>query len=293
MASDNSSDQGGQPRIGRRVDNVIYANFGGTSQPPAPVAQSRPVTSQRWQQAVGRLERPADVDFHSEPAALLWLAAAAQADEGRIKRGLDYAHKGHVVDWRVGNGTVRASVSGSQPEPFDVRIVLPYRSKDVTHEVARLIGATPAALMTGAVSGEVLDILLSDHPDDIRFSCSCPDPVAVCKHSVAVAYTVAEAVEAQPRRIFDFRSISVDALSQDLSESGKAESYSRAHSSAQSFWDGSGLPDIPQVELSHAIDDGDERLLQVALKNMSFSVHDSIAGFAQLRRLYTVLTDRE
>ncbi|MDY6050644.1 MAG: hypothetical protein SPI77_08900 [Corynebacterium sp.] len=261
------SSKGRNKHLINRVDNVIYANFG---QPQATAA--------------GR-----GIEFHSGAANLLWCAAAGATDDGRVKRGLDYARKGHVMQWRAGNGLIVALVSGSQPEPFELRILLPYRSSDVTGQLSARIVASPQL----AETGELLSVVVADSPEEIHFSCSCPDPVGVCKHAVAVAFTVAEALEAQPRRVFELRSINADELARDVQERAAEDSDRQARTRGPRFWEGTPTPPVPDLPVAPAIVEGDEVLLETALRHMSFTAHDGLAGFAQLRKLYTVLTQED
>ena len=180
-------------------DNVIYANFGAKTRVEKPTQSLPP-------------RRRASL---SPAAQLLLDAVLSRADAGRVTRGQQYAAAGHVVSLEVLSGRVHAQVAGSQNEPFQVTIQLPYRSPDaiagVSAELARTANGLRLARQ-GEVSESLLHVLLADDPGDIRLLCDCPDPSPVCKHEVAVAEKLAARMDADPLLLFELRGMNLASL---------------------------------------------------------------------------------
>jgi hypothetical protein len=92
---------------------------------------------------------------------------AERVDHGRFVRGRELLEDGRVVGVELQRGKATASIIGSRLSPYDVQVLFP-------------------------VDGRPTD------PDDLRFSCSCPDWGDPCKHGVAVAFAVAEMLDDEP-----------------------------------------------------------------------------------------------
>jgi hypothetical protein len=113
---------------------------------------------------------------------MLEVLAAGSADSARFQRGRAYARDGAVVVLHVSTGRVEAEVAGSRSHGYEVTIdtVL---ARGAHHEAAN----TPAALMP-----------LVPEADDLRYSCTCPDWEAPCKHAIATLLAFAAEVGDRP-----------------------------------------------------------------------------------------------
>jgi uncharacterized Zn finger protein len=77
-------------------------------------------------------------------------------------------------------------------------------------------------LLQGRLSKGVMERIcrqgtgLFPKPSDIRFSCSCPDSAAMCKHVAAVLYGVGARLDRSPELLFRMRAVDENDLLTDL-----------------------------------------------------------------------------
>jgi len=137
----------------------------------------------------------------------------------RIPRGRTYVRNGSVIDLQIGNGQVEALVSGSSI--YTVRIsVTPMpapRWKTICGQCAGGIDSL-VELLQGRFSTAVMAHLcqqgsgLFPTPDEITFSCSCPDWASMCKHVAATLYGVGARLDHQPELLFRLRQVNEQEL---------------------------------------------------------------------------------
>ncbi|ADK28612.1 hypothetical protein [Corynebacterium pseudotuberculosis] len=252
-------------------DNVIYANFGAKKRVSSP--EELPASRETIQfNAVARKMRDLVHQY---------------ADQGRLKRGRDYARNSNVLNVKLDKSTVSADVAGSQNEPFHVTISLPYRDTDdlaaVTAELAELPNGIKRA-KEGKLSEDISEILIGS---SAQFWCDCPDHVVCCKHAVAVAYVVADRLEAEPLLAFELRGLDLLKLEQSLTMQARSisERDVKTH-----FWDGKALPDLPSPKKAPALEDSDESLLRKAMRLVSLTSIDELKAVADIEDLYYYLT---
>jgi uncharacterized Zn finger protein len=133
----------------------------------------------------------------------------------RLTRGRNYARKGQVLSLDVEPGAVIASVQGSRPQPYRVRIGLTAFDDKTWRQVeAALAGQAifSARLLAGEMPAEIEDAFAAaGHPlfptsiAQLAMRCSCPDPAVPCKHIAATFYLLAEAFDDDPFRILHWR----------------------------------------------------------------------------------------
>jgi hypothetical protein len=138
----------------------------------------------------------------------------AQLDRNRLPRGRTYARSGAVGTLEIGPGEVTADVQGSRATPYAVRVrVRTFAPKEwdrVLDALSNEIGHT-AALLDGELPPEVADdaraigLDLLPGPGELQPRCSCPDWADPCKHSAAVCYLVADALDDDPFAVFLLR----------------------------------------------------------------------------------------
>lgn len=160
-----------------------------------------------------------------------WIGALEAMRLGaRLGRGRQYAVSGQVTDLVLDGPHVEASVTGSRPEPYRVRLDFTSVRDD---SVAKRLGTEPmllARLLTDDLPTEVEELLregdvplfprsepLGKTPEgkpvyDVRMSCSCPDWARPCKHVVAVLLLLGEEVARRPSSLLALRGVDIDDL---------------------------------------------------------------------------------
>jgi hypothetical protein len=122
-------------------------------------------------------------------------------------------------------GEVTAFVEGSRSVPYRVRLGVRRFTDDEWDGVVAAIAARAghaAALLDGeldpAVAADVrgTGVDLLPGPGDLDPRCSCPDDADPCKHAAAVAYLVADALDADPFALFALRGRARDRLVADV-----------------------------------------------------------------------------
>jgi uncharacterized Zn finger protein len=134
--------------------------------------------------------------------------------ENRLPRGRSYVKHGAVIDLKVGKGSIKALVSGSELYTVNIHIepLKPERWKELKQEcsgqitslIGLLQGKLPAPVMAAVTHH---DTGLFPEPKDIRFDCSCPDYADLCKHSAAAAYGVGARLDECPELLFLLRGV--------------------------------------------------------------------------------------
>lgn len=153
-----------------------------------------------------------------------WLEALehrARLDPNRLGRGRSYARRGSVLQLDVDPGVVRASVQGSRVTPYEVTVKI--RAFDdaewdaVLDVVSAQIGRV-AALLDGELPPELVDdahaagLELLPDAGEVRTDCTCPDFAVPCKHSAAVCYLIADALDEDPFELLLLRGRQKDEL---------------------------------------------------------------------------------
>lgn len=135
------------------------------------------------------------------------LEQRARLDPNRLPRGREYARSGSVGELALAPGEVRAQVQGRKAAPYEVRIRVRRFADDEWDQVLGAISAQlghAAAMLDGDLPPEVaadvaavgLDLLPA--AGEVGPRCTCPDDADPCKHSAAVCYLVAGALDADP-----------------------------------------------------------------------------------------------
>ncbi len=132
----------------------------------------------------------------------------------RLPRGRNYVRNGSVVDLQIAPGEVSARVSGSDLYKVKVDIVpVPKaRWKSMCKDCAGGIDSL-VELLQGRFSKGVMERIcrqrsgLFPAPEEIRFSCSCPDWASMCKHVAAVLYGVGSRLDDKPELLFRLRKV--------------------------------------------------------------------------------------
>ncbi|MET7969144.1 SWIM zinc finger family protein [Micromonospora sp. NPDC005305] len=133
----------------------------------------------------------------------------------RLTRGRAYARRGQVLRLDVAPGLVTASVQGSRPDPYPVRIGLAAYPDGVWERVeAELAGQAffSARLLAGDLPSELEELfaaagapLFPAAVGELDQRCGCPDFAVPCKHLAATFYLLAEAFDADPFQLLHWR----------------------------------------------------------------------------------------
>ncbi|MBF6990847.1 hypothetical protein [Cupriavidus sp. IK-TO18] len=137
----------------------------------------------------------------------------------RLPRGRTYVRNGSVIDLQITAGEVRAQVMGSSLYTVAVSVTA------CPAKQWRAIGADCAGsidsiveLLQGKLSSAVMERICKPRsglfpvPEEIRFSCSCPDWASMCKHISAVLYGIGARLDQQPELLFALRRVDANDL---------------------------------------------------------------------------------
>lgn len=139
----------------------------------------------------------------------------------RLQQGREYLQRGHVLSMVVGDGWVESRVLGAQEYICRIEFApLTDLEWEESYERLAFSDLSAAALLTtGRLPPQIEDFfapsgrrLLPQHAEDLEFSCSCPDRVALCQHLAATAYLFAERLDRDPWLLFMVRGRSSDEV---------------------------------------------------------------------------------
>lgn len=127
--------------------------------------------------------------------------------------GRTFLRNGAVIDLCVEKGTIRALVAAQSLCEVSVKAG-PVDTARWARLVERCSGSIKSLpdLMSGKLPDETLAAITDDQsglfpePDEITFSCSCPDWTDVCAHVAAVLYGFSLRLDEQPALFFTLRS---------------------------------------------------------------------------------------
>jgi uncharacterized Zn finger protein len=180
----------------------------------------------------------------------------------RLPRGRTYVRNGSVVDLQIAPGHVTALVSGSTIYEVKVTVgsVPLARWKAICKDCAGAIDSL-IELLQGRFSTGVMTRLchektgLFPSPNDILFTCSCPDWASMCKHVAAVLYGIGARLDHQPELLFTLREVDQQDLianaGSDLSKAGERPAGARMLASddlSEMF----GIEVAPATQPTHA-----------------------------------------
>jgi uncharacterized Zn finger protein len=133
----------------------------------------------------------------------------------RLTRGRNYARAGQVLSLTVAPGVVSATVQGSRPTPYDVRVRLTALTAPIWRQVEQALAGQAiysARLLAGQMPEEIEEVfaaagapLFPTRVGQLDMTCTCPDYSVPCKHIAAVFYLLAESFDADPFEILHWR----------------------------------------------------------------------------------------
>ncbi len=108
-----------------------------------------------------------------------------------------------------------ASVQGSRPQPYRVRVGLAAFDDETWRQVETALAGQAifsARLLAGEMPAEIEEVfaaagqpLFPTSVAELAMRCSCPDPAVPCKHIAATFYLLAEAFDDDPFQILHWR----------------------------------------------------------------------------------------
>src|SRR5260370_32805216 len=149
----------------------------------------------------------------------------------RLPRGRTYVRNGSVIDLQIAFGEVKALVSGSSIYKVAVKItpVSKARWKSICKDCAGAIDSL-VELLQGRFSKGVMESICQEKtglfpsPNEITFTCSCPDWASMCKHVAAVLYGIGTRLDEKPDMLFALRNVNHQDL---IARAGKGMSGAR------------------------------------------------------------------
>ncbi|MFH0730850.1 MAG: hypothetical protein V2B19_31475 [Pseudomonadota bacterium] len=151
--------------------------------------------------------------------------------ENRIGRGRSYVRHGAVLDLQIAPGEVTALVQGSRSAPYEITVKIKTISAENWRQIKKACEGkfdSLKTLLTGKFPKD-LEMLFTEKgkglfptPDEIKFSCSCPDWASMCKHVAATLYGIGARLDEDPLLFFKLRNVAVeDLVSQAVTESSR------------------------------------------------------------------------
>jgi uncharacterized Zn finger protein len=171
----------------------------------------------------------------------------------RLPRGRTYVRNGSVLDLQMAAGEIKARVSGSHIYSVVVKVtpVTPALWRSVCRDCAGAIDSL-IELLQGRFSQGVMERLcrrrtgLFPSPQEIRFSCSCPDWASMCKHVAAVLYGIGARLDAKPELLFRLRKVDEKDL---VIHAGAAVSLSKRQPAAAKVLPSNDLSELFDLDL--------------------------------------------
>lgn len=174
--------------------------------------------------------------------------------ENRLPRGRSYVRNGFVIDLEIAGGGVKALVCGSRIYKVAVKVtpVTKARWRSVCQDCAGGIDSL-VELLQGRFSKGVMERVcrqetgLFPSPEEIEFSCSCPDWATLCKHVAAVLYGIGARLDKQPELLFKLHQVDQNEL---IANAGKEFPLSRKRPAAERILDSDNLSELFGLELA-------------------------------------------
>lgn len=139
--------------------------------------------------------------------------------ENRLPRGRSYVRNGLVIDLDIAGGEVKALVSGSRIYKVSVNVTPVTKARwrsicqDCTGGIDSLVELLQGRFSKGVMERVCLQKTgLFPSPDEIEFSCSCPDWATLCKHIAAVLYGIGARLDKQPELLFKLHQVDQNEL---------------------------------------------------------------------------------
>jgi uncharacterized Zn finger protein len=176
--------------------------------------------------------------------------------ETRMPRGRTYVRNGSVLDLQIAQGEVAAMVAGSWLYKIKITVapVTAVRWKAICGDCAGEINSV-VELLQGRLAKGVMDRVcrqsdgLFPSPEEIKFSCSCPDWADMCKHVAAALYGVGARLDERPQLLFKLRGVDENEL---LANAGQDIALTKAPPGAGNILDNSDVAALFGLEMAES-----------------------------------------
>lgn len=138
--------------------------------------------------------------------------------ESRLGRGKRYVRTGAVIDLKIRKGKILSRVQGTRKTPYKVEIRISPLSEEKCQAIIQKCSRKLENLevfLQGNFPEEMKELFQSKEglfpsPQEISFSCSCPDWAIMCKHVAATLYGIGARFDEKPLLFFELRGIDVN-----------------------------------------------------------------------------------
>ncbi len=135
--------------------------------------------------------------------------ADRSADSGRLSRGRALFRKGSVSDLSVTEGSVIASVRGSEGDEYETTIATALAPPGVIRQIVQAQDPAHRRSVEDLI-GDGVDVCPRDI--DLVFGCDCADWDEPCKHVVAVLLAFADRVDLDEAELLRWRGVDLSGL---------------------------------------------------------------------------------
>ncbi|MBW2568987.1 MAG: hypothetical protein JRE47_06350 [Deltaproteobacteria bacterium] len=139
----------------------------------------------------------------------------------RIGRGRSYVRHGAVLDLQIDAGKVESLVQGTRSKPYSVSIKIKAIDNNIWREIKTSCSGkldSMQELLAGKFPKALNEIFMAQgkglfpSPEEIEFSCSCPDWAYMCKHVAATLYGIGVRLDEDPGLFFKLRKVRMEDL---------------------------------------------------------------------------------
>jgi uncharacterized Zn finger protein len=181
----------------------------------------------------------------------------------RIGRGRSYVRHMAVLDLQIKPGEVKSLVQGSASKPYSVNVkisTMPGKNWGSIKKACKGKLDSLRKLLAGKFPKAFNDIFtakgkgLFPAPEEIEFSCSCPDWAYMCKHVAATLYGIGARLDEDPTLFFKLRKVKVNDLISEAVEDSARNLLEKAKKRTARVMDDSNLSDVFGIDLDEETD---------------------------------------
>ncbi|MEA3415304.1 MAG: hypothetical protein U9R02_03960 [Thermodesulfobacteriota bacterium] len=180
----------------------------------------------------------------------------------RIGRGRSYVRHGAVLDLQIDSGKVEALVHGTRSKPYSVSIKIKAIDNNIWQEIKASCGGklnSMQKLLAGKFPKALGEIFMArgkglfPSPEEIEFSCSCPDWAYMCKHVAATLYGIGARLDEDPGLFFKLRKVRMKDLITGVVEDKTRKLLEKAKKKTKRVIAESDLADVFGIDMEDPI----------------------------------------
>jgi len=178
----------------------------------------------------------------------------------RIGRGRSYVRHGTVLDLKISAGKVTALVQGTRAKPYKVTITIKAISNTNWSVIKKQCEGQLKSLqdlLAGKFPKELAEIFFTEgkglfpNPQEISFSCSCPDWASMCKHVAATLYGIGARLDEDPSLFFKLREANTEDLIARAIKDKTGELLAKTKTKSNRVIDDADLSDIFGIDMEN------------------------------------------